>query len=186
MADHCGNGTTCSSYNPSGFILTLELNTTSVKPNGSLSLEITEFNPAPYDINISASNRWYLPSLNDLPCNAGAIPFGFEIFRGYYSLGNLSSGENVIEFAQDQFPHGCFNNGNPNSFTIPAASLNLNLIGFYQVYAINGSSMANNIYPYKWTVNSLGSSQPAVYTIVVGDEWGDVAVLNFSVIAGTP
>jgi hypothetical protein len=48
------------------------------------------------------------------------------------------------------------------------------------IYAINGGTVKDgNI---SLSVDSLWSDKPAVYTIALGDEWGDLALMNFSVV----
>ena len=49
----CGFVNSCSSFGPQGIILTLSVNTTIVRSNGSFTFEIEEFNPTYRSFNLS-------------------------------------------------------------------------------------------------------------------------------------
>lgn len=185
MLDQCGFSESCQATNPSGMILSLQLNETTVRSNSSFLFEVTEFNPSLHNISMAASDSWYLPGLNDYPCNSGSTPYGAEVFRGHYTLGNISSGVNVLSFALGRLGL-CIYSGNPSIFNFTAGSAFVppvaNLQGFQQVYAINGYTLNGPPSPTATFVNSIESSQPAVYTFVAGDEWGDTVLLYFQVV----
>src|SRR5438445_3669491 len=93
MINECGFLRMCGADNPTGLALALSVNTTSVKSNGSLSFVMTLVNPTTRYINISSSDAWYLRNLPDYAwvCYDGSIPYAFAVFRGHYTLVNVSS-----------------------------------------------------------------------------------------------
>src|SRR5437870_6567430 len=122
MVNECGFATICGADNPSGLALALSINTTSVKSNGSLSFVITLVNPTIRYINMSSSDTWYLRNLPGFSwvCYDGSIPYAFGVFRGHYTLVNVSSAENVLH--PDAYP-SCLSpishSGNKTGFSIP-------------------------------------------------------------------
>lgn len=176
--NQCAFVTSCLAVNPSGLILVVSVNETSVWSNSSLTFDVSEFNPTASYINLSRSDNWYLESLSSAwPCNGGSTPYGVAVFRGYYTLQNVSSARDVLKFA----PYSCVYNANATTFAVPPLSTFQPPYDFPpQIYAISGNSVNNgNLSAF---VNSLGSSKPAVYTLAVGDEWGDLVLLHFSVV----
>ena len=184
-------------------MLTLTVNTTSVKTNGSLLFKVTEFNLAPDTVNISAADAWFLPGLDNFgACKSGWTPYGVEIFRGHYTLQNLTSGANVLVFKDEVLPPICISPpGAPPGLPPTAVSVksgaqfplplqeefgsdsvyavNGNLIPGYCQDVVNGTSTPTQC---QAAVNSLESDRAAVYTFVAGDEWGDLVILNFAVV----
>jgi hypothetical protein len=181
----CGFVTSCSTTNPAGMTLSMQDNATMVKPNGSLTLNVNELNPTDHYVNLSVSNNWFLSSLSSFwLCYGGTPPYGVSVFRGYYTLQNVSSASDVIHLL---LVPACAYEGNitgfsfpPHSSFVPHGGLQIgNDIGPQQIYAVDGNfvKMGNN----NEQVYSLWSSKPAAYTIAVGDEWGDLVLLHFSV-----
>lgn len=190
----CSFVTQCTAENPSGLLLTLTINTTEVRPDGAFGVGISEYNPTTHFVNMSKSNNWQLVGLSWGPCDGGTYPFGIAIFRGYYTLANVSTAKNVLTYG---FTF-CVSHPDETAPSIsPLASLvPESLPDFGQIYAINGNTInytsstvqgntTSVVHPSSSTVNSLGSAEPAVYTIAAGDEWGDLTLLHFAVVAST-
>lgn len=185
----CGFLATCAAYDPSGLVLSLSINTTAVRSNGSFSYGLSLVNPTSKTVNISKSDQWYMPGLlSPWPCTSRPGPFGFAVFRGYYTLQNVTTAKNVL---QQAFILGCTSTGaapiNATFYAVAPHSTftSTEVYQSSQIYAINGTSIPVNttITPnLSEFVNSLRSDRSAVYTMVVGDEWGGFALLHFSVI----
>jgi hypothetical protein len=156
----------------------LSVNETHVYSNSSFTFDISEFNPTANSINLSRSDDWYSESLSAWPCGEGTIPFGVAAYRGYYTLQNVSSAHGILKLA----PSLCIYIANATTYMAPPLSTFRPPYGFgsLQVYAISGGSVSSG--NFSEFVNSLGSSKPAVYTLAVGDEWGDFVLLHFSVV----
>ena len=185
----CGFTTSCSITNPSGIVLTFTLNTTSVRSNGSLIVTVSELNPTTHDINMSAANNWFLSDLSNLwICYGGYPPYGIDIFRGYYTIQNVSMARNIINLSEYVVLPSCISSPIITRFTFKAESSYATTGGYNvandsrrcQFDATNGKLRQLNVSYGEYT---LWSSKPAEYTIAVGDEWGDFALAHFSVIA---
>jgi hypothetical protein len=148
----------------------------TVKSNGSLTLDVSEWNPTDRDINLSASHSWYLPNMTATwYCYSGYPPFGFNVFRGYYDLQNVTKAENVVY--SDTIP-SCIYYTPYTSFLLKSGSI---VSWGWQVYAIDGSRVRDPFNGGFVGVDSLRSSKPAVYTVAAGNEWGDLVLLHFRV-----
>lgn len=188
----CGFLTTCSAYDPSGLVLSLSVNTTSVRSNGSFSYSFSLVNPTSHVVNISKSSQWYISGLlNPSPCYTRPGPYGFAVFRGYYTLQNVTAARNVL---QQAIILGCTSTGvapiNVTSYSLPPHSTFAprDVYQSSQIYAINGTTVpaSSPTAPNAAAiVNSLGSDKPSVYTMVAGDEWGGFVLLHFPVLAGS-
>ncbi|MDE1853884.1 MAG: hypothetical protein KGI38_09095 [Thaumarchaeota archaeon] len=173
----CGGATLCTAQNPSGLLLTLAINESEVKSNGAFIIGISEYNPTTQQINMSRSNEWQIQGLSWGPCDGGTYPFGIAIFRGYYTLSNISGAKNVLTYGMEFcvfHPDETAPSINPMSSLSPQSLPDLG-----QVYAMQGSTL--NAGNFTSSVNSIGSNKPGVYTVVAGDEWGDIAILHFYV-----
>jgi hypothetical protein len=184
---NCGFLSTCAAYDPSGLVLSLSINTTTVLSNGSFGYAVSLVNPTSQFVNLSKSNGWYMPGLlSPWPCASSPGPYGFAVFKGYYTLQNATRAKNVLHQA---FILGCTSTGvspfNVTSYSLPPHSTFVSRIVYQssQIYAINGGFLKSG--NFSIGVNSLWSSEPAVYTMVAGDEWGGFALLHFSVVAGS-
>lgn len=186
--NQCTFATSCLAVNPLGLILTLSVNETRVYSNSSFTFDVSEFNPTASYINLSRSNDWYVASLPSFwVCYNGDPPYGIVVFRGYYTLQNISSAEDVIHFF---ISPACLYTGNATAFSFPPMSTFVAIstsgivltsglascspLASCQIYAIDGGGEAY----------SLWSSRLAVYTIAAGDEWGDLTLLHFMVVDG--
>ncbi len=183
MVANCGFMTACTAHNPSGFVLTLTLNTTSLGPNGSLAFSVSMTNPTSHYINVSGADNWYISDFQLVwACPQPYIPYAFAVFRGHLTILNLSSAANLIRhnpYVQ------CISTPpyNATSFSIPPQStlVRSDLSRFFssELRAISsGTPQGSNFAHYY----SLSSDKPSVYTIVAGDEWGDFVLLNFRVV----
>jgi hypothetical protein len=61
-----------------------------ITPNGTLSISVTELNTLSRTNNVSSSSEWRLSQLTWV-CGRGYFPHGIELFKGYYTLDNLTS-----------------------------------------------------------------------------------------------
>jgi hypothetical protein len=188
LAD-CGFETSCSAVNPSGLLLTLSINTTSVRSNGSFLLRVSEINPTSHFVNLTKSSNWFL---NSLPLFWMCSPdvYGVAIFRGYYTLQNISSAKNIILYNTNELfcPElssviGSFSV--PPSYSQECFLHNGTMICSIDrlatsVYAIQGGTLKTGNESSQ--VYSLQSSEPGVFTIAAGDEWGTFALLHFFVV----
>jgi len=186
LAD-CGYSIACAATNPSGFAIDVTTNGTSIGPNGAVEVDIQITNPSGRPINMTSSRNWYLPSFSQEFCNDTASPLAIAVLRGYYTPENVSSGQNVVsnEYNRANFTSRC------ESINV-YASTHPNVFHFFphgMTLEFNAGDFCPINERYSYTYPSTGnmcgwpleSDKPGVYTIAVGDFWGDLVLVNFSV-----
>ncbi len=170
----CGFLTSCEAIDSNGLALSLSMNSTLVRSNGSFTLVLALSNPTLHVVQVSRADSWYVPFLNDSwPCGVQLAPYGYVVYRGYYTVSNISLGRDVLR----QPNYFCIETGteSPSSYSVPPV-----WSSSVRVYAIDGGWVSQG--SYEVGVTSLGSSSPGVYTIAAGDEWGSLVLLHFSVL----
>jgi hypothetical protein len=151
--------------------LSLNLNL-STSYNGWVILTVYEFNTLDRTNNVSAAGSW--PSNASLfqwvqelyEANVGMA--GYEILQGNYGVSNFTQGT-ALWLQPPPSLLGCcgLGEGSPTSYAFqPLSEANV-LSGSYAGYFVGGSTYT----PFS----------PGTYTVLAGDEWGDVAILHFTV-----
>ena len=148
-----------------GLKLVLSVNSTMILSEDAINMTVTIVNLLPSSNNLTTENDWPIQRLISGPCDFGT-PAGFAVFRGYYEMNNLSSAGSALPIWAEilcpaESPPTIFENGT----LLPRLSYSS------QIYAANNTGF----------YNSLNSSLPATYTLVGGDEWGQIVLLHFSV-----
>ncbi len=180
LVSDCGYSTSCYATG-SGIVVSVSVNATVVRSNGSLSFSVSLSNPTDHSVNISVADSWYLSGLSE-SATCGYAPYAYEVFRGYYNLTDVSTGQNVLRTIDP----GCISIGRPTTtFSFPPKSSCVYWCTFGQLYATDGGTGKQGDV-YIGGVTSLWSSQPGVYTMVAGDEWGAFVILHFSVVPDGP
>jgi hypothetical protein len=159
-----------STPNPTtGLSLNLNLSTGY---NEWVILTVYEFNTSDRANNVSAAGSW--PSNASLfqwvqesyEVNVGMA--GYEILQGNYGLGNFTQGT-ALWLQPPPSLLGCCGSGgqSPTSYAFqPLSEANV-LSGSYAGYFVGGSSYI----PFP----------PGTYTVLAGDQWGEIAILHFTV-----
>jgi hypothetical protein len=174
-------------------------------------MNVSEFNTLSVTNNISSSSGWKLSGLTWV-CGRGSLTNGMALFRGYYTLNNLTSAVPLNFWTPVQCPLNYLSNGtrvvgvlsNVTSYAFPPKSDNASYSAYYRPLncssecAFVGSSafgefpqeqMSTQLTVYATnsttsSESSLLSTAPSVYTFVAGDEWGALVLLHFSVTSG--
>ncbi len=150
--------------------LSLNLNL-STNYNGWVILTVYEFNTLDRANNVSAAESW--PSNASLfqwvresyEANVGMA--GYEVLQGNYGLSNFTEGIALWLQPPPSLLGCCLGEGSPTSYAFqPLSGANV-LSGSYAGYFVGGSTYS----PFS----------PGTYTVLAGDEWGDVAILHFTV-----
>ena len=172
-----------------GLSLSLSLDSTTYQPGQSVTITIDEKNTLPRTNNVPTSDKWPLSSLGLGPCGPINYPFGIAVFQGNFIASDvlsatplklydptamfncpaMLSGISAYAFEPSSDTAAIFQ----NSGTSPAMTKSMN------------SKVESTGY---WVANpneSLNDFDPGVYTVIGGDEWGDLAIVHF-IVAGTP
>jgi hypothetical protein len=177
-----------------GLELLLSVNSTVIPSEDAITLSTQVMNAQLTTDNVTAANDWPVQGLSSWPCFGDWYPVGVAVLRGNYQMGNLSNGRplsvwnTLIECPAERQPasvtsysflpnndvvnySGYFPNSTPNETTKEESGTILYFFG--TIFAANGTG----------GYDSLDSSLPSNYTLVAGDEWGQVALLHFEVTA---
>jgi hypothetical protein len=153
-----------------GLSLNLNLSTNS---NGWVILTVYESNTLDRANNVSAAQSW--PRNTSLfrwvqePYEENVGMAGYEILQGNYGLSNFTQGTALWLQPPPSLLGCCGEAQLPTSYAFqPLGEANV-LSGSFVGYFVGGS-----------TYTPL---YPGIYTVLAGDEWGDVAILHF-IVAG--
>ena len=182
------NSTTSTSL---GLSLTLSLNTTQLEAGHAINISADIRNILPVVNNVTGASDWASPVFRDWMASTPCPYFAYVLaFSGYYTQGNISSATPLqISPPGLIVPCPAFLAGyylfQPSSDEAPffggEAVLPMRAVAIVSGYYTPGQS-------YNYSLPSGGISPtpfPAgVYTVVAGDEWGQMAVAHFSVVEG--
>lgn len=181
--------TTYTATNPVlGIHLSVSLNATSIQPGGRVGFQAFVYNDRGKENNVSASSDWSLPRLIMNPCGPVDAPVAVATIPGHYDEANVSSAPTP------EFGVGCTTvSGGITGYSFQAYSDMAYVIGGNQQCEPFPCLPQMEIGSSGTVVGYLGNGQASpfihgVYTIVVEDEWGDMAValvlVTLSEIAG--
>jgi hypothetical protein len=175
---------------PIGLNLRVAMNTTSIQSGQSIDVIISETNTLNTTNTVNVSDQWQLSSLSFSlgPCGNLGYPIGIVIFKGYHTYSNISTAESLDLYQPGTYfcPAGFFatsfsfqplsNMASVNEAPNSSSSLPM-------TSEVTASGYWTDNYPLDYTgVNATFSNfQPGIYTVVGGDEWGQLVLLHFIV-----
>ena len=175
-----------------GLQLSLSVNSTVIPSEDGIQVNSTIFNTLSKENNLTASSDWPIQGLSDSGhlcpvTNSDAFPVGLEFFAGDYGINNVSSAIPLVVWmtipiecpvqTPENWTYFSFLPKNSSAY-IGGFSPNLpkTLSTLALVWAADSTTIGR-------AFNSLNSSLAGIYTIAAGDEWGQLALLHFQVIA---
>ena len=179
----------------SGLELILATNTSMLISGQAISVNISEFNTLSLRANLSRSgNDWPVRGLSLGVCNRegfGNYPMGLGVVKGFYTDSNVSdiSSNEILQLYEPYYgpQYGYI----MYSFTYFSFQPMSDIAWINACTAPTGCS-----YSISWINNSNGSwvasnasgnitmfqtFAPGVYSLIGGDEWGNLALLHFMV-----
>ncbi len=185
---------TASLLNSNGLEFTMSLNSSTLERGSNLTVSLNLYNTLGRINNVSGADDWRLtnesesgPSMN---C-AQNDPFRTEVLAGYYDLGNFSKGAPLV-FTVFQPPLGF------NQCLLYIIAANNTAPPLFYTYSTNNYIFSPTSDRAQWiatgfqTANqeaimsetallkpSLFSNSSGVFTVVSGDEWGDLVIQHF-------
>ena len=181
-----------STNNSIGLRLAMYANATQIVSGQTLSVNISEYNALAVRNNVSGSTNWPPQTASIVICN-GAYPLRMGVVKGYYTSTNISSVQptqvgHVINpnavYLCPIFLRPPFYNFQPQSDNASWCEVSAGPACYSPVShlsSFNSSWVGQN--------TSLGtparqeSLAPGSYTIVGGDEWGQMVLLHFLVFS---
>jgi hypothetical protein len=169
-----------------GLSLSISVNPQIIKPGYPVHIVISESNTLSKTNNLRVSNKWPMSGLSVGICGTESYPFGVAVFQGSYTNANLSTATPLELYDPNTQVMGCVPPvSNITAYDFKSSSDIATLDG----NAINGNATfemsAQVIGGINWVGNPPNAVQqyfePGVYTVVGGDEWGNMIILHFTV-----
>jgi len=161
----------------------LNLNASEAPAGHGVAATVDEVNTMTTPNRVSASSRWPVPGLAVGPCGPLNYPIGVAVLSGNYDASNASSGK-----ALQIYEPGVYNCplvlAGIASYIFQPSSDNASIYGSCQSGGGECiSERVNSTVPFAgYYVGTTFTSFPSgTYTVVAGDEWGDLAILHFEV-----
>jgi hypothetical protein len=200
-----------SSFNrTNGLIIQLAMNSSTLFENQLFANEsravlivVSLYNTLPTENNLSSAQSWPISNLLAGPCSTYK-PLGIAVMKGFYTSANISAGQPLHLFEQSScpayFPAAYYIFGPASDYvrmiSKPDASLlkasnssfttqTSNPLGdMMSVIPLGGSCCRQIPGPQNCTcfVTTTVPFAVGTYTVVGGDEWGDLAILHFFVL----
>jgi len=172
-------GFTLTDQSAGGLLLLLGLNNSRIASGAAVGINVSDYNPSPMELNLSKETAWTLDGLSTGGCPSLYFPFGIAVFQGRYTDANASQAAPLRIFP-----------------VIPCPMLVRYITGYlFQPVSDNATvlpgtgevPMANEV-SLSGTYNTTGGQPnvpipftPGTYTVVAGDEWGNLAFAYFAV-----
>ena len=154
--------------------LALSWNGQFIVSGSTLGISVNEFNPSSSAINVSRETNWPLSGLSTGMCPSLYYPFGIAVFQGKYTGANLSQAVPLRIFPVVPCPLIVryitgyeFQPMSDNATVLPGTGE----VPMRTEVFVNGTYNANG-----GLQNGTTPFLPGIYTVVAGDEWGNLAL----------
>jgi Putative Ig domain len=182
------NGNSASAKSVNGLELFLSLDSKTYQSGQQVGIYIDETNTLSKTNTITSSANWPVSGLGVGPCGVLNYPFGIAIFQGSYTAANISSGT-PLQIYEPAIYHCPMTLADISSYVFQPLSHNAAVFQMSESTAVfNDMEMNTEFEPAPtghWASNEAGSTftnfEAGVYTIVAGDEWGNLVILHFTV-----
>ncbi len=147
----------------------------------TIGISVSDYNPASSTLNLSKGSDWAVDGLGTGWCPSLYLPFGIAVLRGVYTAANVSQAEPLEIFPMVACPmivmyiEGySFQPMSDNASILPGGGVATMATGISAsgTYGAAGSE-----------INQFSPFAPGTYTVVAGDEWGNLAFAYFTVVS---
>jgi len=170
-----------------GLLLGLSMNETTIAPGQTIGITVYERNTFQKTNNVSASDGWPVSGLSVGPCGVTTMPMGIALYQGNWSM-LTNSGAQPLQLYKPG-PYYCpAIMGGVRAYVFQPTSVQAQVIGPCSPNPCFISNMSSTIDARGyWSTGLIQFSDfsPGVYTVVAGDEWGNVLLLRFEVGSGS-
>jgi len=165
-----------------GLSLFLSLDSTTYQPGQQVTIVIDETNTLSKTNNVPSSDQWPFSGLSVSPCGTNGFPFGVAIFQGDYTYTDISNATPLVIYDPSKLYPCPFVPAITAYDFVPFSDLAAeNIDNEPATFAMNQSVTTT----YYWTGSAKNVTQhnfePGIYSVVAGDEWGNMVVLHFMV-----
>ena len=181
------NGNSASSKSVSGLELSLSLDSKTYQSGQQVGIDIDEKNTLSKTNTITSSAKWTISGLGVDPCGPLNYPFGIAVFQGNYTAANISSAS-PLQIFEPGIYHCPMILTDISSYVFQPLSDSAAVFQMSESTAVFTAGMNAEFEPAPtgyWASNNVGATftnfEPGVYTVVAGDEWGDLVVVHFTV-----
>ena len=172
-------GFTLTNQSAGGLSVRLELNSSRIASGATVGISVNDYNPSTSALNLSKENDWGMGGLSTGACYSLYYPFGIAVLQGRYTSANLSHAvplqifPAVPCFMLVRYITGyLFQPTSENATVLP---------GTGEVPMATGVSVSGTYDRGGDQYNVLTPFAPGTYTVVAGDEWGNLAFAYFVV-----
>jgi hypothetical protein len=178
-------GNSATSLSPIGLKLSLSLDSTIYQPGQQVTIVIVETNTLSKTNIVSISNKWSYSYLTLGQCGTYLLPFGVALLEGYYSSTNISTATPLMFYDYSVQPCPIVF-GKITTYDFKPSSD----IATIQYKSQPGTQpiKTNVAFSLQLTGYWTGSPppikknfEPGDYTVVAGDEWGNLVIVHFTV-----
>ncbi|HEV2139341.1 MAG TPA: hypothetical protein VGR53_10925 [Nitrososphaerales archaeon] len=162
-------------------------NSTAIRSGEGIQVSVSMVNLITQYNQVSAGSNWPTASRNlttTLGCGTLYYPMGIAIVSGHYSSGNISS-SNSLYLSNPSLPSHCPNVPSQIDYYRFSPSTQIAEPGpSMGPIPMSGTIRLSGYWTGKPSVHNSGVFHyfnPGIYTILAGDEWGDMAILYFVV-----
>ena len=182
-----------SSASGNGLSLSLSLDSTTYHPGQEVAIAIDIKNTLSVENDVPVSDNWSYPNLEIGPCDNGpggfGYPYGIAIFQGDYTSSEFSTATSLALYDYS-VPPSC-----PGP--MPSSAFDFKPLSDIATVISGSSSLPDSTIGMNtqlaatryWTGVRPDTSEhgfgPGVYTVVGGDEWGNLVILHFTVTQDT-
>ncbi len=176
-------GFTLTNQSAGGLLVRLELNSSRIASGATVGINVSDYNPSPMELNLSKEAAWALDGLSTGGCPSLYYPFGIAVFQGRYTSANVSQAVPLRIFPVVACPMlvryitgYLFQPMSDNATVLP---------GTGEVPMATGVSVSGTYNTTGNQLNRLTPFTPGTYTVVAGDEWGNLAFAYFVVASSS-
>jgi|GEM_PF-631870 len=170
---------TLTNQSAGGLLLLLGLNGSRIASGATIGINVSDYNPSPTELNLSRETAWALDGLSTGGCPSLYFPFGIAVFQGRYTGANVSQATPLRIFPVVPCPMlvryiagYVFQPLSDNATVLP---------GTGEVPMATGVSVSGTYSAPGSQLSGLMPFTPGTYTVVAGDEWGNLAFVYFVV-----
>ncbi len=174
---------TSSSHSSSanGLQTRLELNRSSLVPGAVLGITVGDYNPTSAAVNVSKDSAWAMDGLSTGGCPSLYYPFGIAILQGRYTTANISQAMPLRVFPNVACPLLV---RYITGYLFQAMSYNATVIPGTGAVPMQTAISVGGTYGTAGSLQQqLTPFAPGTYTVVAGDEWGNLTFAYFYVLS---